>query len=63
MDFATRLAQVQYNGVMDLGVGEPLTLFTDPVTKSTFSVQRNQRLGEALEAFIARWDAAEQEAA
>ncbi len=55
MDFLTRLSRVTYNGVMDIA-GPSISLFTDPVTKSTFSVQPGQTLGEGLTAFIDRWE-------
>jgi hypothetical protein len=55
-DFAARLAMVVFHGEQDFGTGRTVSLFTDALTGSTFSVKRGETVGQGLARFIHRWN-------
>lgn len=55
MTFETRLSLLIFNGVQEFPGGPSHTLFTDPVTGSTFSIPAGQPIGQGLADFIIRW--------
>lgn len=57
MTFETRLALLTFNGVQAFPGMDPLYLFTDALTGSTFSVKPGQPIGQGLAAFIIHWQA------
>lgn len=57
MTFETRLSLLTFNGVQAFPGMEPLYLFTDAVTGSTFSIAAGQTVGQGLAAFQLRWEA------
>ncbi len=57
MTFDTRLALLTFNGVQAFPGMDPLYLFTDALTGSTFSIRAGETIGQGLAAFILRWEA------
>ncbi|HNP80162.1 MAG TPA: hypothetical protein PKN47_01765 [Nitrospira sp.] len=57
MTFETRMSLLTFNGVQAFPGAEPLYLFTDACTGSTFSIRAGETIGQGLAAFVLRWDA------
>jgi hypothetical protein len=47
---------VVFHGEQDFGTGRTVSLFTDALTGSTFSVKRGETVGQGLARFIHRWN-------